>query len=87
LEEENIPAPPLESKKLMTQFSITDIFVTASEIIDIIQILDLKKAYAPDKISHKMLKIAPEIINEPLQLCSTNRYDTVSIPQAEKLLT
>jgi hypothetical protein len=52
----------------MTQFSITDIFVTASEIIDIIQILDLKKAYAPDKISHKMLKIAPEIINEPLQI-------------------
>jgi hypothetical protein len=50
LEEENIPVPPFESK---TNDSITDIFVTASEIVDIIQILDLKKASGPDKISHK----------------------------------
>jgi hypothetical protein len=50
----------------MTQ--ITDIFVTASEIVDFIQILDLKKASGPDKISHKMLKIAPEKIAEPLQI-------------------
>jgi hypothetical protein len=36
LEEENIPVPPsFESK---TNDSITDIFVTASEIVDIIQI-------------------------------------------------
>jgi hypothetical protein len=40
--------------------------VTASEIVDIIQILDLKKASGPDKICHKMLKIAPEKIAEPL---------------------
>ena len=40
LEEENIPVPPFESK---TNDSITDIFVTASEIVDFIQILDLKK--------------------------------------------
>jgi hypothetical protein len=38
--------------------------VTASEIVDFIQILDLKKASGPDKISHKMLKIAPEKIAE-----------------------
>jgi hypothetical protein len=43
-------------------------FVTASEIVDFIQILDLKKASGPDKISHKMLKIASEKIAEPLQI-------------------
>ena len=64
-EEENIPVPPYESK---TNDSITDIFVTASEIVDFIQILDLKKASGPDKISHKMLKITPEKIAEPLQI-------------------
>jgi uncharacterized protein with PQ loop repeat len=37
LEEENIPIPPFESK---TNDSITDIFVTASEIVDFIQILE-----------------------------------------------
>jgi hypothetical protein len=54
LEEENIPVPHFESK---TNDSITDIFVTASEIVDIIQILDLNKASGPDKISDTMLKI------------------------------
>jgi hypothetical protein len=57
--------PHFESK---TNDSITDIFVTASEIVDFIQILDLKKASSPDKIIHKMLKIAPEKIAEPLQI-------------------
>jgi hypothetical protein len=42
--------------------------MTASEIVDIIQILDLKKASSPDKISHKMLKISPKKIAEPLQI-------------------
>jgi hypothetical protein len=65
LEEENIPVPHFESK---TNDSITDIFVTASEIVDTIQILDLNKASGPDKISHTMLKIAPEKIAEPLQI-------------------
>ena len=41
--------------------------MTASEILDIIQILDLKSV-GPDNISHKMLKIAPEKIAEPLQI-------------------
>ena len=36
--------------------------------VDIIQILDLKKASDPDKISHKILKIAPEKIAEPPQI-------------------
>jgi hypothetical protein len=42
--------------------------VTASDIVDIIQISDLKKASGPDKISHKMLKISPKKIAEPLQI-------------------
>ena len=42
--------------------------MTASDIVDIIQILDLNKASGPDKISHTMLKIAPEKIAEPLQI-------------------
>jgi hypothetical protein len=42
LEEENVPVSPFESK---TNDSITDIFVIASEIVDFIQILDLKKAH------------------------------------------
>ena len=57
MEEENIPVPPFESK---TNDSITDMFVTAGEIVDIIQILDLKKTTGPDKISDKMFKIAPK---------------------------
>jgi hypothetical protein len=43
-------------------------FVTVSEIVNIIQILDLKQTSAPDKISHKVLQIAPEKIVEPLQI-------------------
>ena len=42
--------------------------MTASDIVDIIQISDLKKASGPDKISHKMLKISPKKIAEPLQI-------------------
>ena len=42
--------------------------MTASDIVDIIQISDLKKASGPDKISHKRLKISPEKIAEPLQI-------------------
>ena len=41
--------------------------MTASEIVNI-QILDIKKGSGPDKISHKMLKIASEKIAEPLQI-------------------
>jgi hypothetical protein len=66
LEEENIPVPPFESK---TNDSITDIVVTASEIVDFIQILDLTKASGPDKISHKMFKIASEKNCRTMPLC------------------
>ena len=72
LEEENIQVPPFESK---TNDSITDIFVTASEIVDIIQIIDLKKASGPDKISHNMLKIDQKKLLIHFKLSSTNLYD------------
>ena len=82
LEEENIPVPPFESK---TNDSITDIFVTASEIVDFIQILDLKKASGPDKISHKMLKITPEKITEPLQIIFSKSLRQSKYPSSWKI--
>ena len=82
LQEENIPVPPFESK---TNDSITDIFVTASEIVDFIQILDLKKASGPDKISHKMLKIAPEKIAEPLQIIFSKSLRQGKYPSSWKI--
>ena len=81
LEEENIPVPPFESK---TNDSITDICVTASEIVDFIQILDLKKASGPDKISHKMLKIAPEKIAETLQIIFSKSLQQSKYPSSWK---
>jgi hypothetical protein len=74
--------PPFESK---TNDSITDIFVTASEIVDFIQILDLKKASGPDKISHKMLKIAPEKIVEPLQIIFNKSLRQGKYPSSWKI--
>ena len=53
LEEENTPVPPFESK---TNDTITDIFVTASEIVDIIQILNLKKRPVLTKLAIKCSK-------------------------------
>ena len=82
LEEENIPVPPFESK---TNDSITDIFVTDSEIVDFIQILDLKKASGPDKISHKMLKIAPEKMAEPLQIIFNKSLRQGKYPSSWKI--
>jgi hypothetical protein len=60
-------------------------FVTASEIVDIIQILDLKKASGPDKISHKMLKIAPEKIAEPPQIIFNKSLRQGKYPSSWKI--
>jgi hypothetical protein len=51
LDEENATLPQFDSK---TNNIIHEIHITESEIIDVIQILDSKKATGPDKISHKM---------------------------------
>jgi hypothetical protein len=56
LEEENVPLPDFDIK---TNNVINEIFVTISEIVDILKIIDPYKASGPDKISHKMLKISP----------------------------
>jgi hypothetical protein len=64
---------------------MTDIFVTANEIVDIIQILDLNKASGPDKISHKMLKIAPEKIAEPLQIIFNKSLRQGKYPSSWKM--
>jgi hypothetical protein len=83
LEEENTPVTRSESK---INHSITDNVVTASEIVDFIQIFDLKKASGPDKISHKMLKIAQKKFQNHFKLSLANLYKA-SILQAGKLHT
>ena len=53
---------------IKTNNVINEIFVTISEIVDILKIIDPYKASGPDKIRHKMLKIYPEKIAIPLQI-------------------
>jgi hypothetical protein len=65
LEEENMPLPDFDIK---TNNVINEIFVTISEIVDILKIINPNKASGPDKISHKMLNISPEKIAIPLQI-------------------
>ena len=64
LKEENVP---LSDFDIQTNNVINEIFVTISEIVDILKIIDPYKASGPDKISHKMLTISPEKIAIPLQ--------------------
>jgi hypothetical protein len=45
-----------ETRQSKTNDSVTDIFVTASEIVDIIQILDLKKRPVLTKLAIKCSK-------------------------------
>ena len=56
LEEENVPLPDFDIK---SNNVINEVFVTISEIVDILKNFDPSKASGPDKISHKMLKIFP----------------------------
>jgi hypothetical protein len=39
---------------------ISDIQIRENEIEDILHTLDPQKAFGPDRISHKMLKMSPE---------------------------
>ena len=59
--------------------------MTASEIVDIIQILDLKRTSGPDKISHNMIKIAPEKIAEPLQIIFNKSLRQGKYPSSWKI--
>jgi hypothetical protein len=49
---ENVPLPDFDMK---TYNVINEVFVTISEIVDILKIIDPSKASGPDKISYKML--------------------------------
>ena len=51
---------PLPDFDLRTNNVTNEDFVTISEIVDILRIIDPSKASGPDKIGHKMLKISPE---------------------------
>ena len=53
---------PLPDFDIRTNNVTNEVFVTISEIVDILRIIDPSKASGPDKISHKMLKISPEKI-------------------------
>jgi hypothetical protein len=59
----SLPAFDIKSNNV-----INEVFVTISEIVDILKIIDPSKASGPDKISHKVLKISPEKIAIPLQI-------------------
>ena len=50
---------PLPDFDIKTNNVINEVFVTISEIVDILKIIDPYKASGPDKISHKMLKNFP----------------------------
>jgi hypothetical protein len=52
LGQENVPLPDFDMK---TYNVINEVFVTISEIVDILKIIDPNKASGPDKISYKML--------------------------------
>ena len=51
LEEENVPLADFDIK---TNKVINEVFVTISEFVDILKIINPNKASGPDKISHKM---------------------------------
>ena len=52
LDEENKNIPFFENR---TESILSNIIITEKELTDIIEVLDLKKATGPDKISHRML--------------------------------
>ena len=82
LDEENKPLPHFETK---TENSISDIRITEQEIIDVIQILDTRKASGPDKISHKMLKFSPEKIAKPLYIIFNKSLEQSKYPSSWKI--
>ena len=81
LEEENVPLPDFDTK---TNNVINEVFVTISEIVDILKIIDPYKASGPDKISHKMLKISPEKIAIPLQIILSKSLRQCKYPSSWK---
>jgi hypothetical protein len=81
LEEENVLLPDFDTK---SNNVINEIFVTISEIVDILRIIDPCKASGPDKISNKMLKISPEKIAIPLQIIFNKSLRQCKYPSSWK---
>jgi hypothetical protein len=81
LGEENVPLPDFD---IQTNNVINEIFVTISEIVDILKIIDPYKASGPDKINHKMLKISPEKIAIPLQIIFNKSLRQCKYPSSWK---
>ena len=82
LEEENVMPPDIDP---LTVNNISDIQVDASEIVDIIKILDPNKASGPDLVSHKMLRICPEKISTPLMIIFNRSLQQCKYPSDWKI--
>jgi hypothetical protein len=63
LKEYNLPDFDIKTNNV-----INEVFVTISEIVDILKIINPNKASGPDKTSHKKIKISHEKIVIPLQI-------------------
>ena len=75
---------PLPDFDIKTNNVINEVFVTISEIVDILKIINPNKASGPDKISHKMLKISPEKIAIPLPIIFSKSLRQCKYPSSWK---
>ena len=67
-----------------TNNRLSDIDVTAEEILGIIKVLQIKKAHGPDDISVSMIKLCGEGLSIPLQLIFQNIIRTGIFPDQWK---
>ena len=81
LDDANRIIPDFENR---TETLLSDLTITKDEIIDIIKILDPKKASGPDKISHRMLKISPERLAKPLAIIFNKSLEQGKYPSSWK---
>jgi hypothetical protein len=82
LGEENVPLPDFDMK---TYNVINEVFVTISEIVDILKIIDPSKASGPDKISYKCYKFALKRWPPHCKLFLANLFVNVNISLVEKM--
>ena len=79
LDDGNSPLPEFDLK---TNNTLNHFVISESEIIDIIKIQNPNKATGPDKISHRLLKISPEVIAKPLALILNKSIESHRYPTA-----
>ena len=70
---------------LKTDEKLQDISINLDEIIDVIKILEPNKASGPDIISHRMLKICPQGVAEPLRIIFNKSLSQCKFPSAWKI--